>query len=250
MAKLTKQETKLHQQVMDLVHSDRPLKYDERHFVVENYNESANHMNGKAGAFFTPTEMCRDFYMACGCLGYNKSMLDICAGIGKLTFPFYENSDDKSIFTLVEINKDYIDVGKRVMPEANWIHSDCMDLTIYADNTYDLVVSNPPFGAIGSDSFNGCTYSKGRQNFELAVVELANCLYRRQTAFILPQMSVPFKFSGGQGYQHQITEKYESFKQQTGIDLAILSSVDCNYYLNKWNSVKPVVEFAEIRTEV
>lgn len=63
-------------------------------------------------------------------------------------------------------------------------------------------------------------------------------------------MSVPFKFSGGQGYQHQITEKYESFKQQTGIDLAILSSVDCNYYLNKWNSVKPVVEFAEIRTEV
>ena len=35
MGKLTKKETKLHQQVMELVHSDRVLKYEEKEFILQ-----------------------------------------------------------------------------------------------------------------------------------------------------------------------------------------------------------------------
>lgn len=37
MAKLTKKESKQHQQVMDLIYSDKVLTFDERLFVFENY---------------------------------------------------------------------------------------------------------------------------------------------------------------------------------------------------------------------
>lgn len=37
MARLTKQETKLHQQTLDLVHSDKILTFDEKEFILQNY---------------------------------------------------------------------------------------------------------------------------------------------------------------------------------------------------------------------
>lgn len=37
MAKITKKESKQHQQVMDLIYSDKELTFDERLFVFENY---------------------------------------------------------------------------------------------------------------------------------------------------------------------------------------------------------------------
>ena len=58
MAKLTKKETKLHQQVLDLVYSDKPLTYDEKEFILQNY---AGDAVGATGAFFTPEMLSWDF---------------------------------------------------------------------------------------------------------------------------------------------------------------------------------------------
>jgi hypothetical protein len=50
MAKLTKNETKLHQQALDLIHSDKVLTFDECEFIFDNYCGDAI---GSTGAFFT-----------------------------------------------------------------------------------------------------------------------------------------------------------------------------------------------------
>jgi hypothetical protein len=52
MAKLTKQQAVLHAQACAYLEKDI-LTFDERLFVLEHWQESASHINGIAGAFFT-----------------------------------------------------------------------------------------------------------------------------------------------------------------------------------------------------
>ncbi|UQJ95790.1 hypothetical protein ALHIDCOG_00403 [Klebsiella phage CPRSB] len=49
MAKLTKAETKQHNQIMDLVHSDKALTYEEKLFIIENFHEGAFTNNSELG---------------------------------------------------------------------------------------------------------------------------------------------------------------------------------------------------------
>lgn len=53
MAKLTKKEQKQHNQIIDLVESDRPLTFEEKLFIIENYHEGATVNNAELGSFFT-----------------------------------------------------------------------------------------------------------------------------------------------------------------------------------------------------
>ena len=53
MSKLTKQQAALHAQACAYLEKD-VLTLDERMFVLDHWQESANHINGVAGAFFTP----------------------------------------------------------------------------------------------------------------------------------------------------------------------------------------------------
>ncbi|MGF6431204.1 hypothetical protein [Bradyrhizobium elkanii] len=65
MAKLTKVEAKAHAEAVVLLNKD-VLSYDERVFVLDNWHEGANHINGSAGAFFTPTGLAGDFAIEAG----------------------------------------------------------------------------------------------------------------------------------------------------------------------------------------
>ena len=53
MAKLTRAQRKAHAAAEAILTKDR-LTEDEREFVFQNWHEGANHINGVAGAFFTP----------------------------------------------------------------------------------------------------------------------------------------------------------------------------------------------------
>lgn len=76
MGKLTKKETKLHEQVMELVHSDRELKHEKKEFSLQNY---AGDVVGSTGAFFTPELLSWDFIIDAGSTG---RCIELCAGIG------------------------------------------------------------------------------------------------------------------------------------------------------------------------
>ena len=118
MAKLTKAQAKLHRQACDIL-TKPVLTEDDKEFVLKNWNEGATHVNGEAGAFFTPYDMAFDFTIdAIGSGGYGGRVIDLCAGIGMLSYAVWWRSDRRAKITCVERNADYLAIGKKILPEA------------------------------------------------------------------------------------------------------------------------------------
>jgi hypothetical protein len=231
--KLSKQQSKLHQQAMDLVHSDRRLTWDERKFILDNYVEAQGQLNSLAGAFFTPFGLANDFAIEVGGgVLEGAGIVDLCAGIGALSFACQDKGAD---ITCVEFCPAYVTVGRRVMPDAHWVESDVF-LADYG--RYAFAISNPPFGAIKGNSFAG-KYTGGQ--FEYKVIELASRI-ADYGVFILPHMSAPFRYSGERNYREAEDDKARKFREQTGIVMEPNCGIDTAMYCSEWRSVSPVCE--------
>jgi len=226
--KLTKQQSKLHQQALDLVHSDKALTWEDRKFILDNYFEAQGQLNALAGAFFTPYGLARDFSLEVG----GDSIVDLCAGIGMLSFACEHKRAD---ITCVEFCPEYVVVGKRVMPDAEWIEADVFAADL---GRYDFAISNPPFGAIKGDQFKG-KYTGGQ--FEYKVIELASTV-ADCGVFILPQQSAPFRYSGERNYREEESEKARKFREQTGIVMGPNCGIDTAMYVSDWKGVSPMCE--------
>ena len=232
MAKLTQEQSKKHTQVMELVNSDRALTYDEKVFILENYHESQGQLNSLAGAFFTPPGLARDFAIE---VPDKCSVVDLCAGIGALSFPLIHQYHTKREIVCVERCVEYVQVGRRILPEATWVSDDVFDREY---PKFDVAISNPPFGRIEEDTYTGA-YTGGE--FEYKVIELASRI-AKYGIFILPQPSAPFAYSGVRQYERRVSGKCAKFIEQTGIFLNPGYGVDTSYYLDDWKGVKPLCE--------
>ncbi len=238
MAKLTKTEIKLHEQALRLLEKD-VLSWDEKHFVLDNWHEGATHVNSQAGAFFTPASVAGGLAIHAS----GRSFVDLCAGIGRLSFevtghlnPFRE--DRKRIdFTCIEINRDYIEVGKKIMPEARWIQADVMDLPVDIGH-FDCALGNPPFGRnIGSKQ-----HSPRLKNgpFEYKVIDVASDL-ADYGVFIIPQGSAPFKLSGWRSFAETSPVGYDRFVRDTSIVLEPNCGIDTTVDAS-WRGVSIITE--------
>jgi len=229
--KLTKQQSKDHQKSMELVNSDRALTWEERKFILDNYSEQQGQLNALAGAFFTPYGLARDFSIEVGFSDGGGSMIDLCAGIGALSFA----CQDKGLeITCVEMCEAYVTVGKRVLPSANWVNADCFSIA----GKFDFAVSNPPFGAISGGSYDGLYTGS---NFEYKVISHASRL-AEYGVFIIPQMSAPFRYSGERSYLDVESEKAAKFRSQTGIIMGPSCGIDTAIYKDDWKGVSPICE--------
>lgn len=153
--KLSRAQIKNHEQANDLVHgSDKPLTIDERLFVLDNWFSGSN--MAANGAFFTKTDMARQFAIFAAPAG---NVVDLCAGIGSLAFAcMYQDTTgfrykgDIKRMVCAELNRDYIKVGRRVLPEAEWIECDIFNqdylIALTAYGKFDSAISNPPFGNV------------------------------------------------------------------------------------------------------
>jgi predicted RNA methylase len=229
--KLTKEQSKAHQKAMDLVHSDKKLTWDERKYILDNYSEQQGQLNALAGAFFTPFELANDFAIEVGYSDGGGSLIDLCAGIGALSFAC---QDKKLEITCVEMCEAYVVVGKRVMPSANWVHADCFSVT----GKFDFAVSNPPFGAIKGGSYDGLYTGS---NFEYKVISHASTI-AKYGVFILPQQSAPFRYSGERHFREEENDKAAKFREQTGIIMQPNCGIDTALYKNEWRGVSPICE--------
>lgn len=231
--KLSKQQAKLHKQALELVRSGRKLTQLEAEFVIENYNEGAEQMNGLAGAFFTPYDLAADFSLEV----FGGRVLDLCAGIGVLTYASRFKADS---YVCVEINPAYVEVGKAVTDsKVTWVQADVFDVDAYKHlGPFDLVISNPPFGNVPSKGFSG-DYTGS--NFEYRVIELASTL-APHGAFIIPQSSAPFKYSGVQCYQLVDNDRAKKFTIQTGIKMTCGVGIDTSVHVKSWRGVAPMCE--------
>lgn len=238
MAKLTKAEAKAHAQACDVL-TKPVLTDDDKDFVLKNWNEGANHVNGAAGAFFTPYDMAFDFTIdAIGQGGYGGRVIDLCAGIGMLSYAVWHRSHQKARITCVERNPDYLAVGKKILPEAEWILADVFDVLDLGLPHFDVAISNPPFGKIKRDR-NSPRYTGAE--FELHVIDIAAHL-ARSGAFIVPQMSAGFKYSGAQYYERHKDGKAVKFQELTGLHFEAGCGIDTAFYLDQWKGVSPMCE--------
>lgn len=234
MSRLTKAQAKAHQEACDLLKKE-VLTFDEKWFVLENWQESATHVNTVAGAFFTPPGLARDLSMEVG----GRRIIDLCAGIGTLSFLVKERScwGNAPDITCVEINPDYIAVGRKLLPEATWIQASVFDLPPLG--RFDFAISNPPFGNIKRGGKDAPRY-RGRQ-FEYHVIDIASDI-ANHGVFIIPQTSAPFRDSGERGHREAKDVAYLAFEQRTMIELGAGAGYDCSVHQNDWHGVAPKVE--------
>lgn len=151
MAKLTKQQSKNHEESLRILEKDF-LTFDEKCFVLNNYNPAAETNVTQNGAFFTSEYLAQNFYSVILPTG---KILDLCAGIGRLAFTSNILSNKNEI-VCIEKNPKFVEVGKKIVPSAKWICADVFDKQLVDSLGYfDCVVSNPPFGYhLGGDIFS------------------------------------------------------------------------------------------------
>lgn len=229
--KLSKADIKTHNEAMALVNLDRDLKDFEKEFVLDNFNEGALHINSAAGAFFTPRALARDFAIEVA----GDRCIDLCAGIGSLAYAVEQKVES---LVCVEINADYLRIGKKIVPNAIWIHASTFDSIVLGLEEFDIAISNPPFGNVKEDGYKG-SYKGGQ--FEYKVIELSS-RFARYGVFILPQGSANFEYSGKQNFREIESKKAKTFREQTGIVMQPSCGIDTSVYKNEWRGVSPVCE--------
>jgi len=234
MAKLTKSQIKSHNAALRLLEKDK-LTLEDKVFVLENWNEGAVHVNSAAGAFFTPPGLARDFAIEVT----GRRIIDLCAGIGALSFAvrLKEYEEDAFNITCVEINPAYVEVGKKILPNAAWICGSIFDAELDSLPKFDCAISNPPFGSIKTGREND-----GLGGFEFSAIKRAAELAKRGV-FIVPQMSAPFQYSGRQCYERSMpNNKVKAFIEKTGLMGEIGCGIDTSQYLRDWHGVSPMCE--------
>ncbi|ECF2231851.1 methyltransferase [Salmonella enterica subsp. enterica serovar Kentucky] len=230
MAKLTKNETKLHQQALDLIHSDKVLTFDECEFIFDNYCGDAI---GSTGAFFTPNMFSWDFAIDAGNTG---SCLELCAGIGRLSFSIYHRYKPERL-VCVELNPEYVEIGKRVLPQAEWVCSDVFQYT--SSERFDCVYGNPPFGKVKtSDDYVG---SYTGSEFEYKVIQYGSA-FSDYGVWIVPQGSAGFVYSGARYYERRESSKYKKMAKDTGYVFEAGCGIDTSIYKDEWHGTSVVCE--------
>lgn len=231
MARVTKKESQLHLKVMELVHSDRALTEDDKEFIFNNYKDDGI---GATGAFFTPEMLAWDFILDAGC---SDDCIELCAGIGRLSYyQFIRNKP--SHITCVELNPEYVLIGKRVLPQAEWITGDALQYT--PDRFYRVAYGNPPFGKINTSGAYTGRYTGSE--FEYKIIDRAR-EYSSYGVWIVPQGSAGFKYSGHTYYDRSIqSAKYTKFEKDTGLILHPGVGIDTSIYRDQWNGTKVTCE--------
>jgi predicted RNA methylase len=170
-------------------------------------------------------------------------ILDICAGIGilsfcKLHFQYHEPEGPPNI-TCVEINPDYVRVGQKLLPEAEWICADIFDIWRDLPRDFTCAIANPQLGG-QKQAGKAPRYTGSEFEYKIIVIDAHLAGYG---AFIIPQNSAPFRYSGAPYYQRHEHERYLKLAGQTGIHLDAGCGIDTTVHEDGWKHSK-------IRTEI
>jgi predicted RNA methylase len=250
--KLTKADLKLQRQVLDVLNKDN-LNFDDIEYIYGNLHAGMLGDVTNNSAYFTPLDLAYDFGLFCG---RNGIVVDMCAGIGILSFAV--NVSDyyrKGIKQLVciERNPDYIKVGKKLLPEADWIQGDIFDKEVW-DNIIqkygkiDSIISNPPFGKVTKTDCDRSWLKYTGSEIDMAAIEIAY-QFTNDISMILPAGSVSFRYSGRPYYEEIENRKVNKLKKDTGLDFMMTNpGIDTTAY-EQFRGTKILVEYVDFMNE-
>ena len=262
MSKISIPVLNLHNQAVELLKKES-LNFCDREFIFDNYHEGAGQMNNLISAHFTPYSICRSL---CQNITYTDCFVDLCAGIGMISYAlkrYEEMSFNKPIFGIcIEKCTEYYEVGKKLLPEFHWINGDCFDPEVI-EQVKELmkgkkfsVISNPPYGnQVKTDSKELLKYTGS--TFEYKAIELGAILGAYDGAFLIPQVSAPFRISGvlmhgKKVYEEEYkTKNYKKFVEQTGLEISHNNGYD-TVFLEEgeaWRDVSIPTEIACLEYE-
>lgn len=239
MGKLTKPQLAAHQRACALLALDRPLTLDERHQIYADWHEGADNNQTASSAYFTPLDMASDLRIE---MPQGGTLIDLCAGTGRLAFfaggqglwEEYRHNYDRIV--CVERNPAYIEVGRRLFPDAEWICADVLDPAWRRTvGTFDKAIMNPPFGATTKSQHSAPRYN-GAQ-FDLAVMDVAATLSPDCIA-IVPRDRAPWDWRG----DYRQSKHADAFKLANGLGLWRFTSLTPDYYRDQWRGVAPSVD--------
>ena len=223
--KLTKTQLKIHKQAELILQKDI-LTFEDKEFLYENFNEGAIADVTSESAYFTPLDLAYDFALFAGRYGV---CVDMCAGFGVLSFcarirDTYHNNIKHQI--CIERNPAFIKIGKKLLPEADWIQGDMFDKTMWDKiitkyGKIDSIVSNPPFGKVTKTDCDRSWLKYTGAELDIASMEIAMLMCQSDISMLLPKSSVEFRYSGRPYFEHTENKKVAKLRQQTGIDTSV-----------------------------
>ena len=251
--KLSRAEIKLQKQVQELIESDRNLTFEELEFIYENFNPGYISDVTIHSAYFTPLDMAYDFALFAGKSGI---MVDMCAGIGVLSFAAktrdtYDGNIKQQI--CIERNPEYMKIGKRLLPSAHWIEGDIFDKSLWDSiitkyGNIDCIVSNPPFGKVSKTDIDRSWLDYKGADIDIASIEIS-LKHTDNVSMILPVNSCTFRYSGRQYFEEVENKKIEKLKKETGLSFYMSNpGIDTSVY-DQFKNTKVIVEHVDFIIE-
>jgi len=252
MSRLSKREVKEQRDLYNLIFTGLTActqwERDERiEKIYENFHPSLIDNQTENGAFYSPYGLAQDVAVFSNRSGH---IIDVCAGIGMLAYRLKEmdtyNQQIKSI-TCIELNEKAVEIGKKLLPEANWICGNVFDEKLWNDlvkdlpnKRFDFMVSNPPFGK--DMNKRKADWLKMTTERDLMVLEL--CLkYAKGGYFIMPKGSSSFNYSGERYFKEDPTRwsrKFQRFMNLTKGHYTFNLScdgIDSSIYSDEWKGL-------------
>lgn len=250
--KLTKAQLKLQKEVEVFLEKDN-LTIEDKELIYEKFNEGAIADVTTDSAYFTPLDMAYDFALFAGRHGV---CVDMCAGFGVLSFcarirDTYEKNIKHQI--CIERNPKFIEIGKKLLPEADWIQGDMFDKSLWDGivakyGKIDCIVSNPPFGKVTKTDCDRSWLKYKGADLDMAAIEIA-LMYADYVDMILPSGSCTFQYSGRPYYQEKENRKVDKLRKDTGLNFIMsCDGVDTSVY-EKFKNTPISVECVNILKE-
>jgi hypothetical protein len=255
MGKITRQQLKLHEQAEGLLWgSDKKLTQDQVAFCLEHWDPRA--LAGKQvvqnQAYFTPLPLALDAFRHVG--GDGRQVVDIGAGIGRLAYAVLCANwwDARQVrLTAVELNPEYVAVGRRLLPEVTWVQGDMYDQTLWQSlPRFDEAISNPPFAKV----LTGCDtdWIGYRGPAGLMAAAIGTQVAQLGITMILPQNQTPFRYSGAPPGNNVYTENHTGYLKRFLAGRPTLEwhhiSLDTTHpgYQSGWRGAAPLVEVVSL----
>ncbi len=246
--KITREETTRHEEAMALLYAmDHVMPKEEIEYVYEHYNPMAEHNVGKNAIFFTPLDLAFEFAAMTAPKG---RIIDLCAGIGVLSYAILQHdacggSPEIPELVAVEIDHEFVEIGKRLLPQVVWIEGSVFDQDLMANlGEFDCAISNPPYGSISARGDADWLFYQGPAHFMVAEVALR--MAYNGAGLIIPEVDTNYDTRRSQPQCSGSLRRFN--KIFPGVQV---SPIDCDIdqYKDQWKGASPHVIIADLSAD-